>query len=195
MYAALMPQLAIAQTTAPTKTTNSNSFLTYENNSTLGIKMQYPANWQRDSYDDKVAFFAPSLGNSKIIPASMFVDVDNLPFQITDVEDYISHYVNHLRTHAAISEPIGVTLTSLAGNLAHNFTSSAKIGQAIYHATKIIMLSGVKKYEMTFYIAKQVKSSSYLPTIKKMIYSFEIQNILNRFVERSEAPAAPLCSD
>jgi hypothetical protein len=72
-------------TTTATKTTHSNEFLTYENNSTLGVKIQYPANWQRDSYNNKVAFFAPSLGNSKIIPASMFVEVDILPFQITDV--------------------------------------------------------------------------------------------------------------
>ena len=36
------------------------------------------------------------------------------------------------------------------------------------------MLSGVKKYEMTYYIAKQTKLSSYLPTIQKMIDSFEI---------------------
>ncbi len=76
----------------------------------------------------------------------MFVDVNNLPFQITDVEDYISHYVNHLRIHAAISEPNVVTLTSLASNLAHNFTASDKIGQDEYRASEIIMLSGVKKY-------------------------------------------------
>ncbi len=174
MYAAPLQQ-AIATTTA-TKTTNSNAFLTCENNSTLGVKIQYPSNWQRDSYNNKVAFFAPSLaeGNKKIIPVAMFVEVDNLPFQITDVEDYISHYVNHLRNHAAITEPSVVTLTSLAGNLAHNFTASAKIGQDEYHATDIIMLSGVKKYEMTYYIAKQTELSSYLPTIQKMIDSFEI---------------------
>jgi PsbP-like protein len=172
--AAQLQQAKAENTITPTKTTYGNTFLTYENNSTLGIKLQYPANWERDSYDDKVAFFAPSLGNSEIIPASMFVEVDNLPFQITDVEDYISHYVNHLTRHAAISEPSVVTLTRLAGNLAYNFTASAKIGQDEYRATDIIMLSGVKKYEMTYYIAKQSKLSSYLPTIQKMIDSLEI---------------------
>jgi hypothetical protein len=59
MYVAPLQQ-AIAQTTAAT---NSNAFLTYENNSTLGIKIQYPSNWQMDNYSNKVAFFAPSLGN------------------------------------------------------------------------------------------------------------------------------------
>ena|SRR5436309_3072565 len=88
MYTSQLQQ-AIAQTTnaATPKPTSSNSFLTYENNSTLGIKIQYPSNWEKDSYYNKVAFFAPSLGNPNIVPASLFVEVDNLPFQITDVED------------------------------------------------------------------------------------------------------------
>jgi hypothetical protein len=70
-------QRAIAQitTATTTKPSSSNSFLTYENNSTLGIKIQYPANWQRDSYDNKVAFFAPSLGNPKIIPNTVYRNI------------------------------------------------------------------------------------------------------------------------
>ncbi|MGB7954303.1 MAG: hypothetical protein WCF23_10000 [Candidatus Nitrosopolaris sp.] len=54
--------------------------------------------------------------------------------------------------HAEISEPIGVTLTALAGNISHNVTYSAKIGQSEYRATDIILLSGNKKYEITYYI-------------------------------------------
>jgi hypothetical protein len=59
-------------TATTTKPSSSNSFLTYENNCTLGIKIQYPANWQRDSYNNKVAFFAPSLDNPKIIPNTKY---------------------------------------------------------------------------------------------------------------------------
>ncbi len=98
-----------------------------------------------------------------------------MPFQITSLEDYISQYVSNLRKHAEISEPIGVTLTALAGNLADNVTYSAKIGQSEYRATDIIMLSGIKKYEITYYITEAEKSSSYLPTIYRMIDSFEIK--------------------
>jgi hypothetical protein len=175
MYAAPLRQV-IAQSTTPTKTANSNSFLSYENNSTLGIKMQYPSNWQRDSYNNKVAFFAPSIeeGNRKIIPVALFVDVDTMPFQVTSLDKFISQYVDNLRKNASITEPIGVNLTSLAGNVAHNVTFTARIGQDVYHATNIIMLSGIKKYEITYYVAQQVKSSSYIPTIHRMIDSFEI---------------------
>jgi hypothetical protein len=122
---------AIPQTTIPSRTTNSNRFLTYENNSTLGVKIQYPSNWQRDTYNNKVASFAPSSeeGNKKIIPVALFVRVDTLPFQVTFLDKFISQYVDYLRKNAAISEPIRVNLTSLAGNLAHNVTFSSKIGQ------------------------------------------------------------------
>lgn len=62
-------QRAIAQITTPTTTkpSSSNSFLTYENNSTLGIKIQYPANWQRIESEDNdhgVLFLSPSESSS-----------------------------------------------------------------------------------------------------------------------------------
>jgi hypothetical protein len=177
MYTAILHQAqAQTSTTAATKI-RVNSFLIYDNNSTLGIKIQYPVNWEKDSYDKKVAFFAPPLEGDKrkLIPAGLIVKVDNLPFQITSLEDYISQYVSNLRKHAEISEPIGVSLTALAGNLADNVTYSAKIGQSEYRATDIIMLSGIKKYEITYYISEAEKPSSYLPTIYRMIDSFEIR--------------------
>jgi len=110
-------QLAKAETTTPTKTTNGNLFRTYENNSTLEIKIRYPSNWQRDSYNNKVAFLAPSIeeANRKIIPVALFVDVDTMPFQVTYLDKFISQYVDNLKKNAAIAEPIGVNLTSLAG--------------------------------------------------------------------------------
>jgi hypothetical protein len=125
----------------------------------------------------KVGFFAPQLEGDKpkLIPVALIVKVDTLPFQIASVDNYISQYISNLRKHAEISEPIGVTLTALAGNLAHNVTYSAKIGQSEYHATDIIMLSGNKKYEITYYITEEEKHSSYLPTIQRMIDSFEIK--------------------
>src|SRR5712691_8450439 len=173
MYTAVLHQAkAQTSTTAATKI-SGDSFLIYDNNSTLGIKIQYPVNWEKDIYDKKVGFFAPPLEGDKpkLIPISLIVKVDTLPFQIASVDDYISQYISNLRKHAEISAPIGVTLTALAGNLAYNVTYSAKIGQSEYRATDIIMLSGIKKYEITYYITEAEKPFSYLPTIQRMIDS------------------------
>lgn len=47
------------------ETTRNNSFLTYENNSKLGIKIQYPSSWERLEYDDEgVLFLSPSESNA-----------------------------------------------------------------------------------------------------------------------------------
>jgi hypothetical protein len=46
-------------------TTGSSWFPTYENNSTLGIKMQYPSNWKRVEYGNTgVGFLSSSESNS-----------------------------------------------------------------------------------------------------------------------------------
>lgn len=55
------------------------------------------------------------------------------------------------------------------------------------------MPNGDKVYVLS-YLAEPAKFSFYLPTIQKMIYSFEIQNLVNPFVEHA-TPAASLCSD
>jgi hypothetical protein len=56
------------------------------------------------------------------------------------------------------------------------------------------MTNGDKVYVLS-YLADPAKFLSYLPTIQRMIDSFEIQNIVNHFVERSVAPLVSLCSD
>ncbi|MGB6673565.1 MAG: hypothetical protein WBE34_14130 [Candidatus Nitrosopolaris sp.] len=61
-------------------------------------------------------------------------------------------------------------------------------------AMDIGMTNGCNVYVIS-YLAEPAKFLFYLPTIQKMIDSFEIQNILNLFVERSVAPSVCLCSD
>ena len=84
MYVAPLQQAIAQTTTTATKTTNSKAFLTYENSSTLGVKIQYPANWQRiESEDDAhgVLFLSPSESTSdrfwKVLayPATSFLTV------------------------------------------------------------------------------------------------------------------------
>ena len=97
-----------------------------------------------------------------------------MPFQATYPDYLISQYVDNLRKNPAISEPIRVNLSRLAGNVAHNLTYSSKIGQFVYHTTDIIMLSGVKQYDITYYIRPLDNFSSYMSTIQQMIDSFVI---------------------
>jgi hypothetical protein len=73
-----------------------------------------------------------------------------------------------------------VTLTTLAGNLAHNITYIARVGQPEYHATEIIMLSGIKKYDIAYIIVAQPKYTNYLSTIETILTSIQINiNTIN----------------
>ncbi len=61
MYTAVLHQAkAQTSTTAATKI-RGNSFLIYDNNSTLGIKIQYPVYWEKDSYDKKSCILCPAV--------------------------------------------------------------------------------------------------------------------------------------
>jgi hypothetical protein len=51
---------AQTSTTVATKI-RGDSFLIYDNNSTLGIKIQYPVNWERDIYDKKSWILCPAV--------------------------------------------------------------------------------------------------------------------------------------
>jgi hypothetical protein len=81
MYAAPLQQAIAQTTTTATKTTNRNAFLTYENNSTLGVKIQYPSNWQRIESEDNaqgVLFLSPSESNSDRFLESFSVSSNSL---------------------------------------------------------------------------------------------------------------------
>ncbi|MFZ0897545.1 MAG: PsbP-related protein [Candidatus Nitrosopolaris sp.] len=59
----IMPHIAqqtMAYDFTNTNSTTSKSFLTYQNNSTLGIKIQYPSNWKNQQVDGVgVVFISP----------------------------------------------------------------------------------------------------------------------------------------
>lgn len=153
----------------------------YQDNSTLGIKIKYPAEWHLNRLNDTIALVAPISLEAKeqgfqiknIIPAFLFVQVQDLPHQIRYIDNYISHYINILIKNTSLIGPPKVTLTSLAGNIAHNITYTARIGSLEYHTTEILLFSGLKKYEI-YIIAPESKYSNYISAIKSIIGSFQI---------------------
>src|SRR6266849_655206 len=181
--------------------TNSsgNSFLTYENNSTLGVKIQYPANWERiESEDDAhgVLFLSPSESNSDRFLESFSVS-SNILFNSNNnsVDELarraISEHIEHLPDFQLVYTKLITVKDNPAYLLVYKYTDLV-FGKAM--AMDIGMTNGYNVYVLS-YLADPAKFLIYLPTIQKMIDSFEIQNILNRFVERSVAPSVSLSSD
>lgn len=96
----------------------------------MGVKIEYPVNWHTSRIENNtVVFLAPlspfsaekeneqGAAVKKIFPVLFFVQVQDLPFQIDYIDNYISQYVDNLKDKSLVSTP-NVTLTSLAGNLA-----------------------------------------------------------------------------
>jgi len=170
-----------------TKTLGNASFLEYEANSSFGVKIDYPVDWHANKIENNTVVFVAPLSTfsaekeneqaateKKIFPVLFFVQVQDLPFQIDYIDNYISQYVDNLKDNSLVSTPPNVTLTSLAGNLADNITYTARVGQTEYHATEIIMLSGLKKYDFAYFIAVHPKNTNYLSSIQSMLGSVQI---------------------
>ncbi len=173
MFAAPL-QLAIAQTTTPSKTTKGNAFLTYENNSTLGIKIQYPSKWKRVQYGDMaVVFVSPSERNSDKFLESF--SIAGTPTNNKSISELASQSIANYRQKYANFQLIGTNVVTLKGSpaymLKYEYTDQL-FGKAM--AMDIGMTKGGKLYVLS-YSAEPAKFYIYVPTIQKMIDSFEIE--------------------
>jgi hypothetical protein len=103
----------------------------------------------------------------------------------------ISDHIEHLPDFLLLDTKLITVKDNPAYMLVYKYTDLV-FGKAM--AMDIGMTNGDKVYVLS-YLADPAKFLRYLPTIQKMIDSFEIQNIVNRFVERSIAPPVSRCSD
>ena len=186
-------QHAIAQTTnaASPKPTSGNTFLPYENNSILGIKIQYPANWERIESEDNdlgVLFLSPSESNSDRFLESFSISRSLSYSNISSLDELASRAINDHIEHLPDFQLVDTKLIAVKGNpaymLEYKYTDLV-FGKAM--AMDIGVPNGDKVFVLS-YLADPAKFSFYLPTIQKMIDFFEIENIVIHFVEQV-APA------
>jgi hypothetical protein len=170
---------AMAQTADQSKnSSNSINFLTYEN-LIFGIKILYPANWDKQentssSNDnstliDVVAFSTPFKNNSDIV-GKLIVQVDNISdIQPITLAKYANDTVSDLRQDFKVSQ----SNATLAGNPAYKFVYTGLEASVDLKAMMVLTIKGDRAYIIS-YTAEPEKYSYYLPTVQKMIDSFEI---------------------
>ena len=157
---------------------NSNNFLTYEN-PIFGIKILYPANWDKQentssSNDnstliDLVAFSPPFKNNSDIV-GKLIVQVDNISdIKPITLANYANDTVSDLRQDFRVSE----SNATLAGNPAYKIVYTGLEASIDLKAMMVMTIKGDRAYIIS-YTAEPEKYSFYLPTVQKMIDSFEI---------------------
>ena len=181
-------QQAMAQTntTAPSQATNNteqNAFLTYEN-TTYGIKIQYPAGygWQigfsNQTSEDNVhnyivAFRSPLDRVSDTVAETVNIAVENLPQEENITLDaYSTFQISDLTLSGTNFDLRESTPTVLAGIPAYKIVYSEILQQIPLQVMQVWAIKDNKAYTISF-AAEAPKYSTYLPTVQKMIDSFE----------------------
>jgi eukaryotic-like serine/threonine-protein kinase len=160
---------------------NDNKMLTYEN-STYGIRMQYPSNWQKEDnlsgsennsmLVDVVKFSSPTKNASDTFSESLDLKIDN----ISDIQPItLAKYANN--SIEDLTKDFDVIKldrnASLSDNPAYKLVYNGVEDGVNLQAMLILTIKGDKAYIIS-YNAEPTKFYYYLPTLQKMINSFQI---------------------
>jgi PsbP-like protein len=147
---------------------SAGGFSLYENSSS-GIKLQYPSNWTVQNNGDKKVSFHPPQNKSQGLTSFVLVKVIDTAVSGNNITlDQINQAeINFLSKSFNLINSTDATLGL------HNFPAHLAFYEAGgFKAMKIWTLQGNKIYIIT-YAAKSDKYSSYLPGVQKMVGSFE----------------------
>ena len=165
------PIKSIDTSTAITNKINTmQHYLTYEN-PIYQIKIQYPADWEKKDQglggDNVVKFIIPQ----QRFP-SLFVQIEDLDSSKL-LQEYTYDKINHLRQVFLNFNIIEQNPTTLADNNAYKIVYTFTLEQINYKRMDIWTIKDDRVYIIN-YLVETEKYSSYLPTIQKMVDSFEI---------------------
>jgi hypothetical protein len=167
------------QSASPSNSTGTNTsesnFLVYEN-STFGIKMQYPSNWAKETAGQGVTFVLLANGKNnqeqflaKLNVTGIMGFPPNVPLKaMADrVVDGYRHFLSNFRIESYSN-------TTLGGNnaikIVYTYTDSKNTN---FKATDTATINNDRLYVIQYY-AESPKYQTYLPTLQKMIDSFQI---------------------
>ena len=157
--------------------------MTYQNSS-HGIRIQYPANWTKDERDyspnntitDIVAFFSPVENTSDTHPASLVIYMERLSNQNMTLKEYatslITYFNKTLTDFNLIESNTNITLGG-GNNPAYGLIYTNKVDGTNYKTMEIGTIIGDRIYFIR-YNAEEKQYSNYLPTIQRMINSLQI---------------------
>lgn len=150
-----------------------SNFLTYEN-STLGVKIQYPSDWKRAESNSNITFTSPLASNSDRYREKLELKVNSLLQNVT-LDEYSSAVIKKLKESSANFRILEVATTTLAGNPAKKMVFTSGEGQNNLKVVEIWTINDDKAYSIQ-YSSEAQKYSKYLATIQKMVNSFEINS-------------------
>ena len=173
----------IQQKSSAINNNNNNNFVTY-NNPTYGIKIRYPVDWQKSEHVSEnrfwVNFMSPiNNNNSNAFPAAVTVSVEGPNHSISAntsefVKGVLSGAKQSLSDFQIIESNPNANITgNSAYKVVYSFLSQDPAVQAHFQSMNIWNVKDKKVYSISYTELKSLYTW-YLPTVQKMIDSFEI---------------------
>jgi hypothetical protein len=152
-----------------------SNFLLYEN-PTLGIKIQYPADWEEinGQADSKVTFISPLQSNLDMYRDNVMITIKSLSKNMT-LDEYARMFISGLKNNATDFKIIEEGPTTLvANNTAYKIIFTTKDRQYDLKVMTVLTIND-DKVHLIEYRSEQESYFKYLVTAQKMIDSFEIK--------------------
>jgi hypothetical protein len=154
-------------------------FLTYED-ITTGISIQFPSNWEKsENLDNFITFRAPPETDTRIYPAALGLKIQELASKSVLLQEVTKVQISELKKsnpNLAFSES---TSTTLAGKPAYKVVFTATDNNQVERKAMQIWTIIDNKAILITYKAQPDKYSTYLPTIERMIGSFQAKSMEN----------------
>ena len=151
-------------------------FLTYED-ITTGVSIQFPSNWEKSvNLNNFVTFRAPPETDTRVYPAALGLKIQELTSQNVPLQEVTKAQMSELKKTNPDLKISESSSTTLAGKPAHKVVFSATDNNQVERKALQLWTVVDNKAILITYKAEPDKYSSYLPTIEKMINSFQIKN-------------------
>lgn len=154
-------------------------FLTYED-ITTGISIQFPSNWEKSvNLDNFVTFRAPPETDTRIYPAALGLKIQELASKSVLLQEVTKVQLSELRKSNPNLDISESTSTTLAGKPAYRVVFTATDNNQVERKAMQIWTIIDNKAILITYKAQPDKYSTYLPTIERMISSFQAKSMEN----------------
>ncbi|AFZ11898.1 serine/threonine protein kinase [Crinalium epipsammum PCC 9333] len=161
-----------------TQTQLNTNWIDYHNVE-QGIKIKYPANWERQDLQNpvtaEVVIFLPSQENDNdTFPTKLVIKVEDLSKRPMTLDEYTNSVIWEIRQFLQEANIIKSSSATLAHRPAHKIVYSGKYQQSeLVTNMEVWALKSNKVYIIT-YSAESEKYAESLETAKQMIKTFEI---------------------
>jgi hypothetical protein len=174
-----------ASAQAPSQNTTGDGGMLVYQNSTYGIKMQYPPEWNVTGFNNTaaastklVAGFLSPIGVQSISdrnPESVVVGVENLSSGNMGLAPYTTIQLSLLSQATQDFNLLESRPTTLANNPAHQIVYTETVGPLKLKKMQVWTVKDGTAY-LIVYGADELSYPSQLPTVRRMLDSFEIIN-------------------